>query len=215
MKFNSGRFKKGQVSPRKGVVVSDETRMKMRLAKLGKKRPFTDEHRKNLSIALKGKSKFWLLGKKRVFTDEWRQKIINVGKKRIGIVGKNKGKTWKIDKKYIPKMRERMLGEKNPSYLKDRSLLKRFNDDHKDRRSSAYSAWRKEVWTRDKFQCKIKNESCLGRIEAHHILGWSEYPELRYQINNGITLCHAHHPRKRAEEKRLIPTFKELVSVSN
>ena len=32
--------------------------------------------------------------------------------------------------------------------------------------------------------------------------------------NNGITLCFAHHPRKRAEEKRLSPYFMELVSVS-
>jgi len=35
-----------------------------------------------------------------------------------------------------------------------------------------------------------------------------------FTIKNGITLCHAHHPRKRAEEKRLEPLFKELVSVS-
>ena len=33
-------------------------------------------------------------------------------------------------------------------------------------------------------------------------------------INNGITLCHAHHPRVRAEEKRLISKFQKLVSVS-
>ena len=39
-------------------------------------------------------------------------------------------------------------------------------------------------------------------------------PKLRYEINNGITLYHAHHLRKRAEEKRLAPIFQELVSVS-
>lgn len=97
------------------------------------------------------------------------------------------------------------------NYLEDRSLLKK-----QDRRNdSLYKDWRKNVWLRDNFRCKIANPDCSGRIEAHHILSWSEYPELRYQINNGITLCHAHHPRKRAEEKRLIPTFQELVSVSS
>lgn len=104
---------------------------------------------------------------------------------------------------------------KHPSnYIEDRTKLKRFGNDVKDRRSYAYADWRKQVWLRDGFKCKIANPDCSGRIEAHHILGWFEYPELRYQINNGITLCHAHHPRKRAEEKRLVPTFQELVSVS-
>ena len=45
-------------------------------------------------------------------------------------------------------------------------------------------------------------------------LSWSEFPGLRYEIYNGITLCHAHHPRRRAEEKRLIPEFQALVAVS-
>ena len=43
---------------------------------------------------------------------------------------------------------------------------------------------------------------------------FGKWPELRYDINNGITLCHFHHPIVREEEKRLIPTYKELVSVS-
>ena len=61
----------------------------------------------------------------------------------------------------------------------------------------------------------MQNIDCNGRIEAHHILPWRNFVELRYDVNNGITLCLAHHPRARAEEKRLIPTFQELVSVSN
>ena len=85
----------------------------------------------------------------------------------------------------------------------------------RDRRSSAYGEWRHQVWLRDNFKCKIANPDCLGGIEAHHILNWVDYPELRYQLNNGITLCHAHHPRRRAEEKRLSPYFQSLVPVSN
>ncbi len=85
-----------------------------------------------------------------------------------------------------------------------------------DRRNDPeYKQWRKQVWLRDNFKCKIGNPDCFGRIEAHHILSWSKYPELRYNINNGITLCHFHHPFGREEEKRLIPTFMELVSVSS
>lgn len=101
-------------------------------------------------------------------------------------------------------------GENSLRWIKDRSLLKK----EEKRNDSCYKDWRKQVWVRDKFTCRIADNNCDGRIEAHHILGWSEYPELRYKINNGITLCHAHHPKRRAEEKRLISTFQELVSVS-
>ena len=95
----------------------------------------------------------------------------------------------------------------------DRTKLKRYTGNN-ERRSPAYREWRLEVYKRDNYKCRIADNNCDGIIEAHHILGWVEHPELRYQVNNGITLCHAHHPRRRAEEKRLIPIFQELVSVS-
>lgn len=105
-------------------------------------------------------------------------------------------------------------GSNNWKWVEDRTRLKKYSGSE-ERRSPAYKRWRYEVWLRDKFTCKIANPDCSGRIEVHHILAWSTHPELRYEINNGITLCHAHHPKKRAEEKRLIPTFQELVSVSS
>lgn len=77
-----------------------------------------------------------------------------------------------------------------------------------------YVQWRTSVFTRDNYKCRIENKDCNGQLQAHHILPWRDFVELRYETNNGITLCHAHHPRKRAEEKRLAPMFKELVSVS-
>lgn len=105
-------------------------------------------------------------------------------------------------------------GENHPNWIHDRSSLSRVVN-YGERRSYMYANWRKQVWLRDNFKCKIANPDCGGRVEAHHILGWASYPELRYEVNNGITLCHAHHPKKRAEEKRLIPFFQELVPVSS
>ena len=102
----------------------------------------------------------------------------------------------------------------NPRWIADRSKLKRYNDESKDRRSSAYNSWRKQVWIRDSYKCKIADKYCSGRIEVHHILNWKDYPELRYEINNGITLCHSHHPRGREKENLLIPTFLEILSVN-
>ncbi len=114
-------------------------------------------------------------------------------------------------KSHTEETKLKMRNRKPWNYIGDRTQLAK----KQERNDSSYKEWRKQVWLRDNFKCKIANPDCCGRIEAHHILSWSEYPELRYQNNNGITLCHAHHPRKRAEEKRLVPTFQELVSVSS
>lgn len=94
-------------------------------------------------------------------------------------------------------------------YIEDRTKLRRLTDEGK--RSTAYNEWRKSVWLRDSYKCKIADENCEGKIEAHHILDWTNYPELRYQINNGITLCHAHHPRGRENEAKLSPYLQSLV----
>lgn len=77
-----------------------------------------------------------------------------------------------------------------------------------------YKEWRTSVFKRDNWKCRIADVNCEGQLQAHHILRWADFPELRYEVNNGIALCLAHHPRKRAEEKRLISTFRELILMS-
>lgn len=105
-----------------------------------------------------------------------------------------------------------MSGENHPRWIKDRSKLQKYGDDNKDRRSSAYTYWHRQVLKRDNNECKINNSDCSGRLETHHILGWKEHPKLRYDINNGITLCHFHHPRKKEDERLLSPYFKDLIT---
>ena len=100
-------------------------------------------------------------------------------------------------------------GESHYKWKVDRTQLAR----KQERNDGAYKEWRRQVWVRDGYKCKISNLDCAGRIEAHHILGWTKYPELRYVINNGITLCHFHHPRKKEDEKSLSPYFQRLVEV--
>ena len=104
------------------------------------------------------------------------------------------------------------MGKNHPAYIKDRSLIK-ISDRHSA--DALYYEWRNKVYLRDNWKCKIGNQDCDGRIEAHHILPWRDYPELRYNENNGITLCHSHHPRKYEDEKRLTPYFQELVLISS
>lgn len=115
-----------------------------------------------------------------------------------------------IRAKYCYKHSPKVSGINHSRWIKDRSIvMKNLRND------GAYTQWVKKVKKRDKGICRINNKDCSGYKIVHHILSWSEYPELRYNVNNGITLCQAHHPRKRAEEKRLIPFFNGLVSVSN
>lgn len=111
----------------------------------------------------------------------------------------------------ILRLEKGIKGEKHWHWLKDRSLLKIYQDSEA-KRSPRYKRWRHEVKIRDNFKCRILNTDCNGRLEVHHILGWTKYPELRYEINNGITLCHFHHPRKREDEINLSPYFQKLVA---
>lgn len=72
--------------------------------------------------------------------------------------------------------------------------------------------WKRKVKERDGYKCRISNQECKGGLEAHHILRFSEYPELRFEVNNGITLCKFHHPKKRKDEARLRPYFTSLIN---
>lgn len=78
-----------------------------------------------------------------------------------------------------------------------------------------YREWARSVKNRDNWKCKIGDSNCSGRLEAHYILRWSKFPELRYEVNNGITLCHFHHPLKIKDEMSLIPTFQAMVLDNN
>ncbi len=147
---------------------------------------FTIEHRKKLSLAALGKKKPWLKGKHASLKTEFKKGVVSFFKKHP---------------EYIKK------GSEHYMWKKDRNLLKKY-----DRRNDmAYRDWRRNVWLRDNFKCRMVNNDCNGRLETHHILGWASFPELRYEVNNGITLCKFHHPRKRVDEKNLAPIFQKLV----
>jgi hypothetical protein len=61
----------------------------------------------------------------------------------------------------------------------------------KIRASDEYITWRNAVWKRDGWACSQCGTH--RSIVAHHIKPFSEFPELRFDVNNGQTLCRAHH----------------------
>lgn len=64
---------------------------------------------------------------------------------------------------------------------------------HRQERSTfEYRNWRDGVYGRDHYFCRICGQHS-GRLEAHHLFDWKRYPELRYNVDNGVTLCESCH----------------------
>lgn len=84
-------------------------------------------------------------------------------------------------------------------------------ESHSRRNQLEYKQWRTAVFERDGFKCKIANVDCVHEVHAHHILRFAEYKELRFDVNNGITLCKNHHPLGREKEKIMAPVYRQLI----
>lgn len=62
------------------------------------------------------------------------------------------------------------------------------------RRTKEYLKWAINIYKRDKYICQECGIKCnAGNIIAHHIYNFADFPELRFSINNGITLCRSCH----------------------
>lgn len=78
-----------------------------------------------------------------------------------------------------------------------------------------YIKWRKQIYARDNHTCQWPGCSSKKRLNAHHIRRWADFPGLRFDINNGITLCCAHHDFIKNMEDSYAPTFYKIVANKN
>ncbi len=67
------------------------------------------------------------------------------------------------------------------------------------RTTAQYKNWRKSVFERDNYTCQIcsirsKNGTSVY-LESHHVRSFALFPELRFELSNGRTLCKECHKK--------------------
>ncbi len=158
---------------KRGISNSKESREKMRKAHLGIK--LSEKHRNQISKGLMGNK--YCLGKHA--TEKTRIKLSNV----------RKGKTYQeiYGDRWEEEIKKRRL-----SHLKRWDKIGRKVYKRPKHANSGYNVWRSRVYKRDNFTCCICHK-IGGILNAHHIKSFAKFSELRYNIDNGITLCMGCH----------------------
>ena len=78
-------------------------------------------------------------------------------------------------------------GKSNPNWRGGKSIGR------PERFGKRYQMWRRKIFERDGYTCQTCGYT--RNFHAHHIRSWDLYPELRYEISNGITLCKKCHEK--------------------
>lgn len=86
-----------------------------------------------------------------------------------------------------------------------------------------YICWAREVKIRDHYTCVVCGIKGVA-LHSHHLNAWASYPDQRYDVSNGVTLCTSchenfHHIYKKGENtegqfKEFKKITKELVSLA-
>lgn len=74
-------------------------------------------------------------------------------------------------------------------------------ENYKARRSVEYRMWRESVYRRDNYTCQHCGQRG-GRLNADHVKPFAVFKDLRYDINNGRTLCIDCHKKTPTWGKR-------------
>ncbi len=177
---------------RKGHKQTEETKRKISETKKGKK--LSEETKKRISEASKG----------RTFTKETREKISKTLKMSLA------HKVIHHSEKAKKKMREvRLERKKRLGYLNTPEARKKIGEAQKGekhwnwqggitprnrgiRNSPEVRLWRKAIFERDDYICQICGQRG-GNLNANHIKKFNDHPNLRFNLNNGITLCKKCH----------------------
>ena len=162
-------WNKGRV----GDKMSLETRTKMSLSKIGHIPWNKDKKCPQISKSL--------IGRKIPIETKLKMSKSHLGKK--------------LSLEHVLKAKMAMKGVKHPNSVGNknhnwRGGINPINDTI--RKSIEYEIWRNGVFARDGY---IDQKTGIrgGELRAHHILNFSNHPELRFAIDNGITLSKESH----------------------
>ena len=145
-------------------------------------------------------------------SEETKRKISEAHKKRGTIPPGTKGKHYVMDEAWKKKISESLKGKRAPWYGKKLTKehiekIKTFkpgnvpwnkglgtvsSENEKARKTKQARDWRTAVFERDDYTCVWCGKRG-GRLNADHIKQFAYYPELRYELGNGRTLCIGCH----------------------
>lgn len=128
----------------------------------------------------------------------------NKGKTNVELYGPEKRAKARLSKQQAmlalwrdPEYREKV----SLAHKKEMPPKQEFEQNSYLRTCSDYNKWRFKVFERDKFTCK-RCGKCEGQyLNAHHVKPWKQFPESRFMLSNGKTVCA--DPCHRDEHKEM------------
>ncbi|RYZ75415.1 MAG: HNH endonuclease, partial [Proteobacteria bacterium] len=81
---------------------------------------------------------------------------------------------------------------------------------HAIRNSAQYDKWRKFVFERDNYTCAVCAQRG-GKLNVHHIRRFRDYPDLRFTVSNGITLCKSCHEKDKGKDEERVPIYEAML----
>lgn len=120
---------------------------------------------------------------------------------------RGRGNKYRLGKKHSTETRAKMSasqpkGEKNHLWRGGVTP-----ENHRLRNSFEYRLWRTAVFERDNYTCiwcGARSGKTHVYIQADHIKPFAQYPELRFAIDNGRTLCKTCHETTESYPKQFI-----------
>lgn len=85
----------------------------------------------------------------------------------------------------------------------------------RDFNDPVYKNWRIKVYKRDDFKCQMPGCKSKKRLNAHHIQKWASASALRFDVDNGITLCYWCHKKVTGHESIYQSLFQSIVRKNN